>query len=522
MFFDIEDCCMLRILLIFFVVFSVSCGNSLNRPEIVVSDADEACDDNDEIVEDTDIIDDSDVSEEPLFNLKIEANEKNLLSCRLTFSTKDERKTFVKYYSAKHSGYKIGEEEVKKEHYFFLWGMRENQEYKIEIYDAESGELLASDGFLSGNVPYSVYPVYIGVNEKESAQPEFLLMTQNTYQYIDQHPVMIMVDRDGFIVWYYEHETFEGALLCDTEYREQTKTISSGIQKELSMAEIPYKEGFEIDLEGNTVWKSPDIASYSYGETGWHHQYSILDDDTVLYIGAEYLNTTTISDKIVNVDRDYNELWSWAYSDIFIPPAECPATSIVYDFWCDWTHTNYVTMLKDEGIVYINSPRLGFYKMDLNTKQILWKFGRDGDFSMLSDNEFPWTDFNHTPQVVRDGSVLHLLFFDNGLNERRYSRVIEYKVDENAMTAEITFEYDGRKDGRGWFAEQGWGEVLYMENGNIMVGKGLVDPPEKSSIFEITREGRVVWELENYRSGDFMVEIYKFDKLIPPLELLNE
>ncbi|MBP5407494.1 aryl-sulfate sulfotransferase [bacterium] len=504
--------------------FSVSCENSV-RPAADVDLPDE--DSDSEQIEDSDNIDDSDSGgeKEPVFDLKVEVNEKNFLSCRLTFSTADKKKTFVKYYSSTHSGYRTDEDSAKTEHYFFLWGMRENLDYKIEIYsDEDTPELLATTEFHSGFVPLSIYPVNLVANEKESVRPRFLLMTQNTsYEYIDQHPAMLMVDTDGFIVWYYEYDGLEGALLCDTEYRENAKTVVSGIQKELSLAEIPYEEGFEIDLEGNTLWQSPNIASYSYGETGWHHQYSVLDDDTVLYIGAKYLNNnTTISDKIVNVDKNYNELWSWAYSDTFVPPEECPQTSIVYDYFCDWTHTNYVTMLKDEGVVYINSPRLGFYKMDLNTKKILWKFGHDGDFTMLSDNEFPWTDFNHTPQIKREGSLLRILFFDNGLHERRYSRVIEYEINEDTMTAGITFEYDGRNSGRGWFAEHGWGMVRYMENGNILVGTGFVDPPQKSSIFEITRDGRVIWELDNYRNEDFMVEIYKFDEFIPPLEFLNE
>ena len=76
----------------------VSCENKVNFPEKEISDEDEIQD------EDTDTV------QELLFNLKVEANEKNSLSCRLTFSTSDERKTFVKYYSDTHKGYKISEE----------------------------------------------------------------------------------------------------------------------------------------------------------------------------------------------------------------------------------------------------------------------------------------------------------------------------------------------------------------------------------------------------------------------------
>ena len=137
---------LLKSLFILSVFFIVSCSNSLQNADIVVSDGDdETVTDTDETVTDADETDDSDVPEEPLFNLKVEENKQNSLSCRLTFSTADERKTFVKYYSSGHAGYKITEESAEKEHYFFLWGMRENRDYKIEIYDEKSGELLATD-----------------------------------------------------------------------------------------------------------------------------------------------------------------------------------------------------------------------------------------------------------------------------------------------------------------------------------------------------------------------------------------
>ena len=510
----------MRKILLFFCVlafFLVSCGNKINEKESFEPEGDTDSDQTD----DSDEIDDTGTEEEePVSGLKVEANDKNVLSCRLSFSTPEDKKTFVKYYSASHSGYKIDEDSAKTEHYFFLWGMRENLDYKIEIYDEKSGDILATAEFHSGFAPVSIYPVQLVTNEKDSVQPGFLLMVQNTTNNWKQYPVMFMVDTDGFIVWYYEHDSPGGALLCDPKYNEKTKTVFAGIQKDLSMAQIPFEEGIEIDLEGNLVWKSPAIASHSYSENGgWHHQYSLLDDDTVLFIQAQFQGMM-LTDRIVNVDRNYNELLNWGYLDSpdYFGLPDCADSTTD---WCDWTHTNAVMMYKNNGEIYLNSLRLGFYKMDMNTKQILWKFSKDGDFIMLSEHDFPWTDSTHSPEF-RDSSRKTLLFFDNGMNERPYSRVIEYEIDEEAKTAEITFEYDGIRDNRGWYAETGWGDADYLDNGNILVAKGWVDPPENSSVFEITRDGRVVWELNSYQDENFMVEIYKVEKFMPPLEFLNE
>ena len=165
---------MCRFSIIFFafvLIFSVSCENKVSVPAHEISDEDS---DTGETPDD-----DADTEQGTLFNLKVEGNDKNVLSCRLTFSTPDERKTFVKYYSDTHKGYKINEETAKNDHYFFLWGMRENKNYKIEIYsDEETPELLATTEFHSGNAPASIFPLHLVANEKEEVQPGFLIVTQ--------------------------------------------------------------------------------------------------------------------------------------------------------------------------------------------------------------------------------------------------------------------------------------------------------------------------------------------------------
>ena len=498
------------IFFIFVLMFSVSCENKVSGPNKDITDNDEITDD------------DSDIVTEPLFDLKIEKNEKNILSCRLTFSTTDKKKTFVKYYSADHAGYKISEDSAKNEHYFFLWGMREDSDYTIEIYsDEETPELLATTDFHSGILPGSFEKPYVVVNDKAYVQPGFLMISQQHLPDDENiEPIILMVDNEGFIVWYYWHDSVGRAYLDDCDYIERTNTVFTGVHKYPNMNEIPAVEGIEIDLEGNIVWKSPEIAGAYYSETGWHHDYKLLDDDSILFIQPEYPDLYLVSDKIKNVDRNYNELWSWGYRDSpdYFSTVECANTD---NTWCDWTHTNTAMMFKDDNAVYFNSLWLGFFKMDMNTKEVLWKFGKNADFTMLSEHQFPWPDSTHDPKFA-DTSRKRILFFDNGIRERFYSRVIEYEIDEELMTASITFEYDGRDSGHGWFAATGWGDADYLENGNILVTKGWVEGEQNSSVFEVTRDGRVVWELYTEQNDDFKVELYNAKKFIPPLEFLNE
>ena len=501
---------MRRFSIIFFLlvlIFSVSCENRVYFDNMSNHD-DELQNEN------------SDTVQKTLFNLKVEKNDKNVLSCRLTFSTSDEKKTFVKYYSSTHSGYKIAENEAKNDHYFFLWGMREDLDYTIEIYsDEETPELLATTGFHSGNAPYYIFPPHLVANEKESVQPGFLMLAQQSSpDEARMEPIIFMLDQDGFVVWYFEHNVPGFSLLGDPYYRKKTNTIFLGVQK-LIPDDVLAEEGLEIDFEGNIVWKSPELPGSIYSMTSWHHIYRVQEDDTILFIRSHY-NDTVISDRIVNVDRDYNELWSWGYLDLpdYFDTVEC---SELDDYWCDWTHTNSAMMFKEDNAVYFNSLWLGFYKLDMETKEIVWKFGKDGDFTMLSEHPYPWPANTHDPKFM-DASRKRILFFDNGMNERFYSRIIEYEIDEEAMTAEITFEYDGIDSGHGWFACAGWGDVDYLENGNFLVTKGNVDESQNSSVFEVTRDGRVVWEVYTEQEEGFMIELYNADKFVPPLEFLNE
>ena len=506
----------LIMLTVLVLIFSVSCENKVSIPSHEMSNDDDAdqLQDSDEISDD-----DSDTVQKPLFDIKVEANEKNVLSCRLTFSTTEERKTFVKYYSPAHFGYKITEDSAKSEHYFFLWGMRENLDYTIEIYsDEEEPELLATTDFHSKILPDYIYKPTIVVNDKERAERGFLLLAQQSHPDNEKmKPLIFMIDQDGFVVWYFEYYVSGYSLLADPYYRKKTNTIFLGVQKGI-MDDMLVEEGIEIDFEGNIVWKSPDLPGSVYGETTWHHMYRILEDDTILFVRAQYQDTV-VSDRIVNVDKDYNLLWDWGYFDSpdYFTDIECRDPNA---YWCDWTHTNSAMMFKEDGSAYFNSLWLGFFKIDMNTKEISWKFGKDGDFTMLTDHPYPWPDASHDPKF-HDASRKRLLFFDNGMTERFYSRIIEYEIDEDTMTAEITFEYDGRDSGHSWFAG-GWGDAEYLENGNILVTKGYVDYTQNSSVFEVTRDGKVVWEIYTAQEDGFMIELYNARKFVPPLEFLNE
>jgi hypothetical protein len=127
--------------------------------------------------------------------------------------------------------------------------------------------------------------------------------------------------------------------------------------------------------------------------------------------------------------------------------------------------------------------------LDKDTKQILWVWG---------EGELEWP---HHPVMLDNGNIV---IFDNGVS-REYSRIIEV----NPLTEEIEWEYSG--DPPQTFYSHTKGAAQRFPNGNTMIcdsGNGR--------IFEVTREGEVVWEWFNPATkDDHRVQVFRMYRFPP-------
>lgn len=125
--------------------------------------------------------------------------------------------------------------------------------------------------------------------------------------------------------------------------------------------------------------------------------------------------------------------------------------------------------------------------LDQETREVVWHWGP----GVLSGP--------HMPTLVDDGRVL---VFDNG-TERDFSRVLE--VDPR--TGEVVWRYQAEPP-EAFFSP--WrGSAQRLPNGNTLIAES-----EKGRVFEVTRDGTVVWELWNpeMRKGERR-RIYRFTRL---------
>ena len=488
------------------LLFFLSCSNSTHS----ISGDDDTAQKDSEVTVDDDV----DGEVEKIYDIKITQNENNSLSCFVTFKTADTVTPRVQYFMEDGRGYEIEAETAGTEHSFFLWGMKAQTKYSIEIY-LDGDEAAYVTEFTSGILSDTVPEYEMTIKNTEKVSEGFLLLTTSATKEEEVFPTAVMIDTDGDIVWYYEHDIPGFASLGDMQYIEETQTVLTAIVKGENMAEIPAEEAVEIDLSGKIVWKSREYPNvYYWDDESWHHIYNRLPDDSIIMLRRD-LTDTTIGDKIVNIDRNYNILWEWRYQDHYKPPQCNPAT------WCDWTHCNWVVMRKKENIAYLNVRHLSrFHKIDMETGEVIWTMGPDGDFTVISDLQDPWFEWAHAPKVYGENDE-KVLLYDNGTVDRGYSRVIEYTIDEVNMVATVNYVFDGKETGQEWFTEA-FGDADPLPGGNIMVTAGTDDLERPNKFFEVTRDGEIVWELTFTDGENWNSILYNSYKFIPPLKKIEK
>lgn len=127
--------------------------------------------------------------------------------------------------------------------------------------------------------------------------------------------------------------------------------------------------------------------------------------------------------------------------------------------------------------------------MDKDTMQILWVWG---------EGELEWP---HYPVMLDSGNIL---IYDNGVF-REYTRIIEV----NPLTEEIEWEY--RASPPAAFYSETKGAAQRLPNGNTMICDS-----NSGRVFEVTREGRTVWEWLNPATQEgHRVQVVRMYRLPP-------
>lgn len=186
----------------------------------------------------------------------------------------------------------------------------------------------------------------------------------------------------------------------------------------------------------------------------------------------------------------------------------------------DAIHINSLDVANDGNLI-VSVLALGeVTKINRQTGEIMWRLGgKNNQFTFIGESEefAPlYFMFQHDVRCLPGG---HITMFDNGAAQfgREYSRVVEYALDETAMTATKVWEYRHDPD----IFVPTMGNAQRLPNGNTLIGWGFASLRENVPLAtEVDAEGNVVMEMTCEDGfGSYRVFRYPYDGGKPSAEV---
>ena len=282
----------------------------------------------------------------------------------------------------------------------------------------------------------------------------------------------------------------------------------------------------ELDWDGKTVWtfgeKAPD------GLARHHHDWARLPNGNTIVL-ANLLHTVkgfkvprVLDDVLYEVNPAGEIIWKWVASDHLdefgFTPAQLKLVRNANQ--ADYLHFNNLKVVGpnhwfDEGDKRFNPDNLLFDSREANfiaiidrqTGKVVWNLGPNypaAQTNTLSRNvprPVDRTSGQHDAHIIPAGlpGAGNLLVFDNE-GEAGYplfplpvtggSRVLEI----DPVKKEIVWQYTGADSGLpGWsFHSTHISNARRLPNGNTFIDEG-----QKGRLFQVTRDGEIVWEYVN-------------------------
>jgi hypothetical protein len=264
--------------------------------------------------------------------------------------------------------------------------------------------------------------------------------------------------------------------------------------------------------------------------SSFHHEVRPMPDGRIIALAAvERILTdvqgegdvNVIGDMILILDSNLNVLWTWDTFDWLdvrreallgetceVGTGGCPPFYLTA-LANDWTHGNSVQFTPDGNLLFSARHQDWLIKIDYADGQgdghVIWKLGRDGDFTYLTSDPWPWFSHQHDGNFMLDDPS-ELLVFDNG-NTRFYgtgearSRGQAIILDEDNRTARFKLNAD-----LGVLAAA-VGSAQKLSSGNYHFDAGYVIEPDNSLgayALETNPAGGIIYELKTrgliYRS----------------------
>ena len=216
-----------------------------------------------------------------------------------------------------------------------------------------------------------------------------------------------------------------------------------------------------------------DIQMKDDGTVLLYNNYTKLINMSLKVAGGEE-QATIYGHTIQEIDKNKNLIWEWDTFDK-LDVTEANKKMDLTQKSIDYVHINSIIYDSDGNIIISCRSFDELIKINRTTGAIMWRMGgkqsKNNQFNFINDTDDDgnWGfSAQHTPVRMSNGNIL---LFDNGnLKDcfEKYSRAVEYKVDELNKTATKVWEFRMTPDMYISFM----GSVQELNNGNIFISFG--------------------------------------------------
>ncbi len=223
-------------------------------------------------------------------------------------------------------------------------------------------------------------------------------------------------------------------------------------------------------------------------------------------------NAIVLGNIIQEIDKDNNVIFEWKTLD-YLPVTAAKGVDLLASN-IDYVHSNAIEIDNDSNFLLSSRHLNEIEKINRTNGNLIWRFGlnsSNNDFLFIGD--IIGFTYQHDIRRLPNGNVT---LFDNGNLRQgdgsKYSRVLEYKLNETLMTAELVWQYRNSPD----VYTQFMGNVQRKENGNTVIGWG--GSPVRT-FTEIDKKDNVLFEayvpqIYNYRAFNYAKTTFASGNLI--------
>lgn len=325
----------------------------------------------------------------------------------------------------------------------------------------------------------------------------------------------IAYDQNGDVRWYYTGD-------FSSLYR-KLKNGNILIVSSMNITSLGSKSFFEVSMLGQIKQKY-DVPNY------FHHEIIEMPNGNFLVATNSEQNSLgnikTIADEIVEIDRISGKaIKTWDFNLILDPkrqglPDVKPG---------DWLHLNSIFFDQTDNSIIISSrSQSAVAKIAYPSGEVKWILANPNNWSdnfknlllqpvnhTSTESEFLkdfWPYGQHSVKLISNGNLLlydngdYREYYDDNLSPQiSYTRVAQYKINEEQKTVELVWQFTNNKEIFTYYT----GYTEYLPNSKYLIAYMNAPGPDTPKVIEVNEAGTILYE-STINTG-FSYRTYKYD-----------